>query len=80
MSAGADANAPVPARRYGSALARSPRSGPRMSQVSLIDLLDRLLQGGIVIQGDIILSAADIDLVGVDLRLIVAAVDKFTGV
>ncbi|MBV8956888.1 MAG: gas vesicle protein [Solirubrobacterales bacterium] len=51
-----------------------------MSQVSLIDLLDRLLQGGIVIQGDIILSAADIDLVGVDLRLIVAAVDKFTGV
>jgi hypothetical protein len=61
-------------------VARSPRSGPRMSQVSLIDLLDRLLQGGIVIQGDIILSAADIDLVGVDLRLIVAAVDKFTGV
>ncbi|MBV9918196.1 MAG: gas vesicle protein [Solirubrobacterales bacterium] len=61
-------------------MARSPRSGPRMSQVSLIDLLDRLLQGGIVIQGDIILSAADIDLVGGDLRLIVAAVDKFTGV
>jgi hypothetical protein len=80
VSAEADANASLPVRRYESAVARSPRAGPRMSQVSLIDLLDRLLQGGIVIQGDIILSAADIDLVGVDLRLIVAAVDKFTGV
>ena len=73
-------SARLPARRSGSPRPRSPRAGPRMSQVSLIDLLDRLLQGGIVIQGDIILSVADIDLVGVDLRLIVAAVDKFTGV
>lgn len=45
------------------------------AQVSLIDLLDRLLQGGIVIQGDIVLCAADIDLVKVDLALVIAAVD-----
>ena len=44
-------------------------------EVTLLDLLDRLLEGGVVIQGDITLAAADIDLVDVSLRLIVAAVE-----
>jgi hypothetical protein len=43
--------------------------------VTLIDLLDRLLQGGVVVQGDITLAVADIDLVDLSLRLIVGAVD-----
>jgi hypothetical protein len=47
--------------------------------VTLIDLLDRLLQGGVVIHGDITLAAADIDLVELDLRVLVAAVDKAAG-
>ncbi len=46
------------------------------SNLALIDLLDRLLQGGIVIQGDVILAAAEIDLVRLDLRILVAAIDK----
>lgn len=45
-------------------------------EVALIDLLDRLLQGGVAIQGEITLSAADIDLVAVDLRVLVAAIEK----
>jgi hypothetical protein len=48
-------------------------------EVALIDLLDRLLQGGVAIQGDITLSAAGIDLVELDLRVLVAAVDKVAG-
>lgn len=52
---------------------------PRARNVALIDLLDRLLQGGVVIQGDITLAAADVDLVRLDLRLIVAAIDKTIG-
>jgi hypothetical protein len=48
----------------------------RARNVALIDLLDRLLQGGVVIQGDITLAAADVDLVRLDLRLMVAAIDK----
>ena len=52
---------------------------PRARNVALIDLLDRLLQGGVVIQGDITLAAADVDLVRLDLRLIVAAIDKAMG-
>jgi hypothetical protein len=44
--------------------------------LALIDMLDRLLQGGIVIQGDVILSAAEIDLVRLDLRILIASIDK----
>jgi hypothetical protein len=47
--------------------------------VALIDLLDRLLQGGIVIEGDLTLAAADIDLVKLDVRILVAAIDKVLG-
>ncbi len=44
--------------------------------VTLLDLLDRLLGGGVVIQGEITLAAADIDLVELDLGVLVAAIDK----
>lgn len=49
------------------------------SDVALIDLLDRLLQGGVVIHGEITLAAADIDLVQLDLRVVVAAIDRLLG-
>ncbi len=55
------------------AVATQPR------EVALIDLMDRLLQGGVVIQGQIMLRAADIDLVALDVRVIVAAIDKLAG-
>jgi hypothetical protein len=51
----------------------------RARNVALIDLLDRLLQGGLVISGDITLAAADVDLVRLDLRILVAAIDKAMG-
>lgn len=54
-------------------------AGAQARNVALVDLLDRLLQGGIVIQGDITLAAADIDLVRLDVRLLVAAIDKAIG-
>jgi hypothetical protein len=43
--------------------------------VALVDLLDRLLGGGVVIVGDITLAAADIDLVHVSLRALVSSVE-----
>ncbi|MER6675114.1 gas vesicle protein [Streptomyces sp. NPDC000983] len=43
-------------------------------QVALIDLLDRLLSGGVVITGDVVLSIADIDLVRVSLRALIVSV------
>ena len=42
--------------------------------VALVDLLDRLLGGGVVIAGDITLAAADVDLVYVSLRALVSSV------
>ena len=41
--------------------------------VALIDLLDRLLGGGVVIVGDITLAAANVDLVYVGLRALVSS-------
>jgi hypothetical protein len=45
-------------------------------EVALVDLIDRLLAGGVVIAGDITLSVADIDLVHVSLRALVSSVSK----
>ena len=42
--------------------------------VALIDLVDRLLGGGVVIAGDITLAAANVDLVYVGLRALIASV------
>jgi hypothetical protein len=43
-------------------------------EVALIDLLDRLLAGGVVIAGDITLAAAEVDLVYVSLRALISSV------
>jgi hypothetical protein len=40
--------------------------------VALADLLDRLIDGGVVLTGDVVLSVADVDLVYVGLRLLIA--------
>lgn len=42
--------------------------------VALIDLLDRLLGGGVVISGDITLAVADVDLVYLGLRALLTSV------
>ena len=48
----------------------------RSREVTLVDLVDRLLGGGVVISGDITLAVADVDLVHVSLRALIASVDK----
>ena len=48
-------------------------------EVALVDLVDRLLGGGVVIAGEITLSVADVDLVHVSLRALVASVPKARG-
>ena len=48
-------------------------------EVTLVDLVDRLLGGGVVLSGDITLSIADVDLVYVGLRALIASVDTAEG-
>lgn len=40
-----------------------------------MDLLDRLLAGGVVITGDITLRIADVDLVRIDLNALISSVN-----
>jgi archaeosine-15-forming tRNA-guanine transglycosylase len=44
--------------------------------VALVDLLDRLLAGGVVIAGDLTISLADVDLVHISLRALISSVGK----
>ena len=43
-------------------------------RLALVDLLDRVLGGGVVIVGDITLSIAEVDLVRVSLRALVTSI------
>ena len=43
-------------------------------QVTLVDLVDRVLGTGIVLTGDVTLAVADIDLVYVGLRVLLSSV------
>jgi gas vesicle structural protein len=42
-------------------------------EVALVELVDRVLNKGVVVTGDITLSVADVDLVYVGLRLLLAS-------
>ncbi|MGW3496089.1 gas vesicle protein [Streptomyces sp. NPDC001020] len=57
---------------------RSPGRGDREHlagpPVALIDLLDRLLNGGAVLTGDVVLSIADVDLVHINLRAVIRSI------
>lgn len=45
------------------------------SDVTLLEVVDRVIDKGVVLTGDIMLSVADIDLVYVGLRLLIASED-----
>jgi gas vesicle protein GvpA/GvpJ/GvpM family len=56
------------------------RAGLAMErQVALVEILDRALGAGVVITGDLTISLADVDLVRLDLRLLVASVGTIRG-
>ncbi|MGW4368618.1 gas vesicle protein [Nocardia takedensis] len=47
-------------------------------RVALVDLLDRVLAGGVVVSGDITLALADIDLVRISLRALLASISALS--
>ncbi len=48
----------------------------RSNNVTLVDVIDKVLEKGAVINGDIVISVADVDLVFLGLRLILTSVSK----
>lgn len=49
--------------------------GPTRSQ-GLVDVLDRILDKGLVVAGDIRVQLADVELLTIQIRLLVCSVDK----
>ena len=47
----------------------------RGQDVSLLEVLDRVLEKGVVISGDIVISVADVDLVFLGLRALLCSVE-----
>ncbi|MEU6841602.1 gas vesicle protein [Streptomyces sp. NPDC046716] len=45
-------------------------------EVALVDLLDRLLAGGVVLAGDVTLRIADVDLVRINLNALISSVNE----
>ena len=54
----------------------TPKMMHATEATNLADILERVLDKGIVIAGDIKIQLADVDLLNIKIRLIVASVDK----
>ena len=48
----------------------------RARDVTLLDLLDRVIDKGVILAGDVTLSVADVDLVYLGLRVLLAPVER----
>lgn len=57
----------------------SPEDPAPGSDVSVVELLDRVLERGVVVHGDVVLSVADVDLVRLSVSLLLAAEDTARG-
>ena len=56
-------------------VSKAPLDDDLQRQVTLLELLDRVLDKGVVLTGDITLSVADVDLVYVGLRVLLSSVE-----
>ena len=53
-----------------------PIQHPSQSSSNLLEVLEKILDKGVVIAGDIKVSLADVDLLTIKIRLLIASVDK----
>lgn len=47
--------------------------------IALVDLLDRVLAGGVVLAGEVTLALADVDMVTISVRALVTSVSALAG-
>jgi hypothetical protein len=55
-------------------------SAPNPGEVSLLELADRLLNRGVVITGEAVISVAGVDLIYLGLNVVLSAVENMTPV
>lgn len=53
-----------------------PNDGAARSSTGLVDILDRVLDKGLVVAGDIRIALADVELLTIRIRLLVCSIDK----
>jgi gas vesicle structural protein len=51
-------------------------SAARLQEVTLLDLLDRIIDNGVILAGDVTISVADVDLIYLGLRVVLAPVER----
>ena len=51
-------------------------TGKNMQSSSLVEVLERVLDKGVVIAGDISISLAEVELLKIKIRLVICSVDK----
>jgi gas vesicle structural protein len=54
----------------------SARAPDAAEEVALLELLDRVIDHGVVLVGDITISVADVDLIYVGLRVLLTSVER----
>lgn len=47
----------------------------RSKDITLLEILDRVLDKGVVVSGDIVISVADVDLIYVGLKVLISSVE-----
>ncbi|HET7016249.1 MAG TPA: gas vesicle protein [Streptosporangiaceae bacterium] len=59
----------------------STRLPPAIQQepIALVDLLDRVLAGGVVVAGEVTLTIAEVDMVTISVRALVTSVSALIG-
>ncbi len=50
----------------------------RAREVTLLDLVDRLIDNGVVLAGDVTIAVADVDLIYLGLRVLLAPVERLS--
>ena len=48
----------------------------QVQDVTLVDLLDRVIDHGVILAGDVTISVADVDLIYLGLRVLLAPVER----
>lgn len=55
------------------------RTRAEREPIALVDLLDRVLAGGVVLAGEVTLTLADVDMVTISVRALVTSVSALAG-
>ena len=66
----------MPARSWAETVQRMPPLNHLQRSSGLVDVLDRVLDRGLVVAGDVKISLAEVELITIRIRLVICSIDK----